>query len=90
VTRAELIPSACPRKFHPGGIGVAFSPQTNRRQVGALGRLTSDVAIVYPVHGSVAMAITVSNIPEVNDGVENPGNLLISKLSSILVEELAP
>jgi hypothetical protein len=36
------------------------------------------------------MAITVDNIPEVNYGVDNPGNLLISRLSEILVEELAP
>ncbi len=59
-------------------------------KTGALDHLRSDVAIVYSPHGAVAMAITVNNIPEVNYGVDNPGNLLISKLSGILVEELAP
>jgi beta-lactamase class A len=48
------------------------------------------VAIVYSQHGPVAMAITVNDIPEVNYGVDNPGNLLISALSEILVQELAP
>jgi hypothetical protein len=57
---------------------------------GALDHLRSDVAIVYSRHGPVAMAITVNDIPEVNYGVDNPGNLLISTLSEILVEELAP
>jgi len=36
------------------------------------------------------MAVTVNNIPQVDYGVDNPGNLLISKLSAILMEELAP
>ena len=57
---------------------------------GALDHLRSDVAIVYSPHGPVAMAITVNNVPEVNYGVDNPGNLLISKLSEILVKALAP
>jgi hypothetical protein len=36
------------------------------------------------------MSITVNNIPVVDYGVDNPGNLLVSNLSQILVEELAP
>ena len=36
------------------------------------------------------MSITVNNIPVVDYGVDNPGNLLIAALSQILVEELAP
>lgn len=59
-------------------------------KAGALDHLRSDVAIIYSPHGPVAMAITVSNIPEVNYGADNSGNLLISRLSEILVEELAP
>jgi beta-lactamase class A len=59
-------------------------------KAGALDHLRSDVAIIYSPHGPVAMAITVNNIPEVNYGADNPGNLLISTLSEILVEELAP
>lgn len=57
---------------------------------GALDHLRSEAAIVYSPHGPVAMSITVNNIPVVDYGVDNPGNLLISSLSQILVEELAP
>jgi beta-lactamase class A len=57
---------------------------------GALDHLRSEAAIFYSAHGPVAMAITVNNIPAVDYGVDNPGNLLISRLSEILVEELAP
>jgi hypothetical protein len=35
------------------------------------------------------MAITVEGIPEVNYTEDNPGNLLISALSEIILEELA-
>jgi hypothetical protein len=34
------------------------------------------------------MAITVDNIPEVNWAADNPGSLLISALSDILIDEL--
>ena len=57
---------------------------------GALDHLRSDVAIIYSQHGPVAMAITVNDIPEVDYGADNAGNLLISRISEILVNELAP
>jgi beta-lactamase class A len=57
---------------------------------GALDHLRSDVAIIYSQQGPIAMAITVNNIPEVNYGADNPGNLLISRLSEILKDELTP
>jgi beta-lactamase class A len=56
---------------------------------GALDHLRSDVAIIYSQHGPIAMAITVNDIPDVDYGADNPGNLLISRISQILVEELA-
>jgi hypothetical protein len=34
------------------------------------------------------MAITVDDIPEIDYGPDNPGDLLISSLSEIFVEEL--
>ena len=55
---------------------------------GALDHLRSEAAIVYSPHGPVAMSITVNNIPAVDYGVDNPGNLLIAALARILVEEL--
>jgi beta-lactamase class A len=59
-------------------------------KTGALDHLRSEVALVYSQHGPVAISITVNNIPEVDYGVDNPGNLLIASLSQILVEGLAP
>jgi beta-lactamase class A len=55
---------------------------------GALDHLRSDVAIIYSQRGPIAMAITINNIREVNYGADNPGNLLISLISEILVQEL--
>lgn len=72
------------------GAGRDMNNTVIASKAGALDHLRSDVAIIYSLHGPVAMAVTVNNIPEVNYGADNPGNLLISRLSDILVEELAP
>jgi len=53
---------------------------------GALDALRSCVAIVYSKQGRVAMAITVDDMPEVNWSVDNPGYLLMSRLSLILLD----
>jgi beta-lactamase class A len=72
------------------GVGRNMKDTVTASKSGALDHLRSEVAIVYSQHGPVAMAITVNDIPVVDYGVDNPGNLLISDLSQILVEELAP
>jgi beta-lactamase class A len=72
------------------GVGRDMQDTVVASKSGALDHLRSEVAIVYSPRGPVAMAITVNNIPVVDYGVDNPGNLLISHLSQILVEELAP
>jgi beta-lactamase class A len=72
------------------GVGRDMKDTVVASKSGALDHLRSEAAIVYSAHGPVAMAITVNNIPVVDYGVDNPGNLLISTLSQILVEELAP
>lgn len=56
---------------------------------GALDHLRSDVGIVYSKRGPIAMAITVEDIPEINYTPDNPGVLLISALSEILMDGLA-
>ena len=56
---------------------------------GALDHLRSDVAIAYSKRGKIAIAITVDDMPEVNWSVDNPGYLLMSRLSLIAVDELA-
>jgi beta-lactamase class A len=55
---------------------------------GALDRLRSCVAIVYSKRGKIAIAITVGDMPAANWSVDNPGYLLMARLSAILVEDL--
>jgi beta-lactamase class A len=55
---------------------------------GALDRLRSCVAIVYSKRGRIAIAITVDDMPEVIWSVDNPGYLLMNRLSSMLLEGL--
>ena len=55
---------------------------------GALDSLRSCVAIVYTKRGRIAIAITVDDMPEVIWSVDNPGYLLMSRLSVILIESL--
>jgi len=55
---------------------------------GALDHLRSCVALVYAKHGKIAIAITVNDMPDVNWSVDNPGYLLMSRLSSILIDGL--
>src|SRR6266536_1244605 len=56
---------------------------------GALDHLRSCLAIVYSKRGKIAMAITVDEMPEVNWSVDNPGYLLMSRLSTLFIEGLA-
>ena len=58
-------------------------------KTGALDHLRSDVGIVYSPGGPIAMAITVDDIPEIDWTPENPGQLLIARISEILVSGLA-
>lgn len=55
---------------------------------GSLDHLRSDVGIVYSKHGPIAMAITVEDIPEIDYTPDNPGDLLISGISEILIDGL--
>jgi beta-lactamase class A len=77
------------RQHDHAGIGRDMKDTVIASKSGALDHLRSDVGIVYSQHGPIAIAITVNNIPEVDYGVDNPGDILISRLSEILVEELA-
>jgi beta-lactamase class A len=55
---------------------------------GALDHLRSCVALVYSKRGKIAIAITVDDMPDVNWSVDNPGYLLMSRLSMILIDGL--
>jgi beta-lactamase class A len=76
------------RQQHHEGIGRTLRETTIASKSGALDHLRSDVAIVYAKSAPIAMAITVDDIPEVNYTNENPGDLLISRLSLLLLERL--
>jgi beta-lactamase class A len=55
---------------------------------GALDALRSNVGIIYHPRGRIAMAVTCNEMPDVNWTVDNPGLLLMSRLSEILIEGL--
>jgi len=55
---------------------------------GALDALRSNLGIIYHPRGRIALAITCSEMPEVNWTVDNPALLLMSRLSEILVDGL--
>ncbi|MGC1782226.1 MAG: serine hydrolase [Acidobacteriaceae bacterium] len=82
----EMIAVLKRQQFHD--IGRDMPGTVIASKSGALDHLRSDVAIVYSKHGPIAMAITVNNMPEVNYREDNPGEILISQLSDILVEAL--
>ncbi len=70
-------------------IGRDMKDVTIASKSGSLDHLRSDVGIVYSKHGPIAMAVTVEGIPEIDYTPDNPGDLLISALSEILVDGLA-
>jgi beta-lactamase class A len=77
------------REQYADGIGRTLLDVTIASKSGALDRLRSDVALVYSRKGRIAMAITVDDMPEVHYTVDNPGLLLISRLSLLLLDGLA-
>lgn len=68
------------------GRTIADTPLASK--YGALDHLRSCVALVYSKRGKIAIAITVDDMPEVNWSVDNPGYLLMSRLSMILIDGL--
>lgn len=68
-------------------IGRTTPEITVATKYGALDALRSCVGIVYTKQGRIAMAITVDDMPTLWT-VDNPGYLLISRLSLLLVDGL--
>jgi beta-lactamase class A len=85
---AEMI-TVLKRQRDLNGVGRDTPDVATASKAGALDHLRSDVAIVYASSGPVAMAVTVNGIPVVDYGPDNPGDLLISRISQLLVEGLA-
>lgn len=70
-------------------IGRDMKDVTIASKSGSLDHLRSDVGIVYSSGGPIAMAVTVEDIPEIDYTPDNPGDLLISRLSEIFVSGLS-
>jgi beta-lactamase class A len=76
------------REQHRDGIGRAIEDVEMATKAGALDRLRSDVGIVYTKRGRIAMAITCDDMPEIIWTEENPGYLMLSRLSQLLIDGL--
>ena len=70
------------------GLARDMKDITIANKSGALDALRSDVGIVYSKRGPIAIAITVDGIPEPDWSPDNPGQLLISELSELLIQQL--
>jgi beta-lactamase class A len=84
----EMIEIMRRQQYH-GGIGRTLNgvvPIASKH--GALDRLRSDVGIIYSKRGPIAMAITADDMPDVNWTDDNPGFLLLARLSLILIDGL--
>jgi beta-lactamase class A len=85
---AEMV-TVLKRQRDLDGVGRDTPDVVTASKSGALDHLRSDVAIVYASSGPVAVAVTVNGIPVVDYGPDNAGDLLIARISQILVEGLA-
>jgi beta-lactamase class A len=76
------------REQQHNGIGRTLNGVEMATKAGALDHLRSNVGILYTKRGRIAMAITCDEMPEVNWTDDNPGYLLLSRLSLMLIEGL--
>ncbi len=67
---------------HTGDLAVA-------NKAGALDHLRADVGIVYSRHGRIAVAIYCDGIPQIDWSSDNPGLLLIARITDELLDGLA-
>ena len=75
------------QQFHDG-VGRHLKDVEIANKTGALDALRSDVGILYSPRGRIAYAITTDYIPEVDWSPDNPGLLLLSRLSELLLDGL--
>jgi beta-lactamase class A len=76
------------RQRDHNGLARDMKGVTVANKTGALDALRSDVGIIYAGGGPIVMAITVDDMPESDWTPDNPGELLISQLSEIIVDGL--
>jgi beta-lactamase class A len=76
------------RQQYKDGIGRHTGNMPVANKTGSLDHLRSDVGIVYSPGGRIAIAITVDDIPAIDYSDDNPGTLLISRLTGVLLQGL--
>ncbi len=76
------------RQRDRNGIGRDMQDIEIASKSGALDHLRSDVGIIYSKRGPIAMAITIDDLQPINWTPDNPGLLLLSRLSALLVDGL--
>ncbi|MDQ2944527.1 MAG: class A beta-lactamase-related serine hydrolase [Acidobacteriota bacterium] len=76
------------RQQDRAGIARKLGEMKVANKSGALDHLRSDVGIVYAPRGKIALAITCEDIPRTDYSPDNPGLLLISQLTQILIDGL--
>ncbi len=76
------------RQQYKDGIGRHTGNLPVANKTGSLDHLRSDVGIVYTSGGRIAIAVTVDDMPVIDYSDDNPGTLLISRLTGILLQGL--
>ncbi|MEN6607305.1 MAG: serine hydrolase [Bryobacteraceae bacterium] len=76
------------RQQYKDGIGRTLWALPVASKSGSLDHLRADVGIVYSPQGRIAIAITCDDIPNIDWSPDNPGYLLISRLTGFLIERL--
>lgn len=77
------------RQQYTDGIGRRLGDTKTASKSGALDALRSDVGVVYSKGGRIAIAITCDGMKGVYYSADNPGLLMISELTSLLLDGLA-
>lgn len=85
---AEMLEILKKQRDH-SGIGRDLKDVMIANKSGALDALRSDVGIVFTKQAPIAMAITIDGMPVPDWSPDNPGELMISALSEILLDSLS-
>ncbi len=83
----EMI-SILKRQQYHDGIARNVKEMETATKPGALDALRSDIGILYTKRGRIAMAITCDDMPTIDWSVDNPAQLLMARLSLLLIDGL--
>jgi beta-lactamase class A len=96
IERGSIVsPEACKemigilkRQQYHDGIARSVKEMETATKPGALDALRSDIGIFYTKRGRIAMAITCDDMPTIDWSVDNPGQLLMARLSLLVIDGL--